>query len=208
MIKINFKQYNTQGEIMLKSLLIIGLLAFSAVSQANWTIDSKNSQVNFVSIKKSNIAEAHHFKTVSGKLVDDRQFQLTIDLSSVETGIEIRNQRMLAHLFIADKHANATLQAQLGADVIKNLTISNPVTHTLKASLLLNGVSKDIVVNVLVTKLNNDTILINSLKPVVINASDYMLSAGIDTLRDIAKLTNISYAVPVTFNLRLVRTSI
>ena len=188
---------------MFKFILTIALAVFSAMSQANWTVDNNNSRVNFVSVKKSHIAESHHFKTVSGLLSANGKFELEIDLSSVETGIAIRNQRMLQHLFNIDKFTTANLNAQIDPAIFDSVPVGSSTTHQLTAILSLHGVSKELNLTVVVTKPTGDTLLINSLSPVIINSNDFMLTAGIDALRDLAKLANISYAVPVTFSLQL-----
>lgn len=45
--------------------------------------------------------------------------------------------------------------------------------------------------------------MVTSAQPVIINATDYGLTDGINKLRDLAGLPSISYAVPVTFTLHL-----
>ena len=53
----------------------------------------------------------------------------------------------------------------------------------------------------MVTKKADGDIYVNSLKPVIINASAFDLVTGVKKLTSLAKLPNISVAVPVTFQL-------
>jgi hypothetical protein len=54
-----------------------------------------------------------------------------------------------------------------------------------------------------VTKLANGSLLVNSVKPVIIKAVDFNLVKGIEKLRQLAGLPSISTTVPVSFVLRL-----
>ena len=70
------------------------LLASSVASATQWQINNNESQVNFISTKKVNIAEVHQFDKIAGNLAETGEFSLAIDLASVNTGIEIRDSRM------------------------------------------------------------------------------------------------------------------
>ena len=72
---------------------------------------------------------------------------------------------------------------------------------SMTVSLSLHGVSKEMVTDVRVVKLTKNSVLAESLKPVIVNAEDFNLSQGVDKLREIAKLPSISTAIPVTFSL-------
>ena len=54
-------------------------------------------------------------------------------------------------------------------------------------------------------RLGDDRILVNSAVPVIVNAAEYDLAAGVEKLREVAGLPAISNAVPVTFSLVFTR---
>ena len=62
----------------------------------------------------------------------------------------------------------------------------------------LVGQSGDIEAELLVSRLAEDKVLVATLQPVVIQAEAFDLVAGIDTLRELAELSSISAAVPVS----------
>ena len=190
---------------MFKLLVTLSLVLASSLAQANWLVDTNHSNVSFVSIKKNTIAEAHHFNQFSGDMSSTGQFVFNIDLSSVETGIPIRNQRMIQYLFETKKFTDAKITAQLDPKLIAQLAVSNSMTQQIKAVLNLHGVSKELTFEVVITKTASDRVLVSTIKPIIINAGDFMLTAGIDKLRDLASLPQISYAVPVSFNLQLIK---
>ena len=57
---------------MFKSLAIaafsLSSILVAPLASANWQVNNEQSNVSFVSIKKNSVAEAHHFKNVSGTL--------------------------------------------------------------------------------------------------------------------------------------------
>ena len=185
----------------MKKLLLVcllTLLSFSAL--AGWQLDSKQSLINFVSIKKSTIAEVHHFKSLSGG-VEDGVAKISIDLLSVETNIPIRNERMQSLLFDTSKYSSAFITATIDTSKLNSLTVGQRYQEELELKLDLHGITNNITATVSVTKLSDDSIMVHSVSPVILKASDFGLDQGIEALRSIAKLPVISLAVPVTFNL-------
>ncbi|MDP2559779.1 YceI family protein [Psychrobium sp. 1_MG-2023] len=196
---------------MLRStvLKVIPLVAagalFSFSTQAAWHIDNAKSQVNFVSVKKDHVAEAHHFESISGALFENGTFSVDIDLTSVNTGIDIRDVRMKKHLFNTEQYPSANLKAVVSKRLIAQLPVGETIKTKVQAKLSLLTQVQDVEVAVSVTKVSADTILVTSLKPLLIKAQDYKLVAGIDKLRELAGLSRIGYTVPVSFVLRLTK---
>ena len=77
-------------------------LTFAAPAFAeSWTLDGEASKVAFGSVKKDTIGEVHHFKSVSGSVDDAGKVTVEIDVASVETWIDIRNERFQKFVFDA-----------------------------------------------------------------------------------------------------------
>ena len=174
------------------SSLLLAVATNSAY--ADMSLVSEQSTVNFVSVKKGTIAEAHTINKISGSLSDTGELKISLDLSSVDTKIEIRDQRMKDYLFETSKFATATITASLGKiptqDGIKQVSG--------EAKLNLHGVSKVIKVDVSVMKSGNKLMAVSRL-PIIIKADDFKLTAGIAKLQELAKLPSIATAVPVSF---------
>jgi polyisoprenoid-binding protein YceI len=73
-------------------------------ANSNWSIDQAQSSLNFVSTKAgqpgtSGISEVSDFKRFSGGLSPTGQITLVIDLSSINSGIGIRDERMQTMLW-------------------------------------------------------------------------------------------------------------
>ena len=181
----------------LLSLCLLTLLSFNA--QAGWQLDNEKSLINFISIKKSTIAEVHHFKSLSGTIADEVA-KVNIDLLSVETNISIRNERVKSVLFDTSKYSSAFISAKIDASILSALKIGQRFQKELVLTLDLHGITNKIPATVNVTKLSDDSIMVHSVNPVILKASDFGLDKGIEELASIAKLSVISSTVPVTFN--------
>ena len=185
----------------LKCAAALSLSLLAASSWADWTLDNTQSQLNFVSIKKGFVGEVHNFKQLKGIVTDDGEATITIDLASVATQIDIRDQRMRDVLFEVNKFATATVTAKLDKAVIKGLKTGASTTLPLALTLNLHGQGKSIPATVTVTALAGDRLLVTTREPLIINATDFDLVNGIEQLRELAGLPSIDIAVPVTATL-------
>ncbi|AQS36508.1 hypothetical protein Sps_01341 [Shewanella psychrophila] len=188
--------------------LLIGILLCSigaTASASPWTVDSKNSNVNFVSTKKVNVAEVHHFNAFSGQLDDTGKFALTIELASVWTNIEIRDTRMKELLFEVGKFPTLSLSSNIELAKLADIPVGGTSVMDISVELSLHGKTQTMPVTVTIAKLSNKQLLVVSTQPVIVNAANFGLTSGIEKLRDIAGLTSISQAVPVSFVLNLTR---
>ncbi|HHL19873.1 MAG TPA: YceI family protein [Thiothrix sp.] len=182
----------TLGSIILA--FITTALFISPSFADTWTLDSADSSLHFISIKKGDIAEVHHFKTLSGSIAEDGKASLVIDLASADTKVAVRDERMTNILFEAKKFTTATASIDLG-------TGERPVGRTtVKVTLDLHGVKKEVEAQVVVS-VSDKYVSVTTVAPVIISAADFGLDAGVEKLRELAKLDAVSKAVPVTFHL-------
>ena len=93
-------------------------LISSSANAVTWTLDNNASQLNFVSIKAGNVAEGHTFEEMQGHISTSGAVELSIVLDSVNTAIDIRNERMREHLFDTAKHARAGVKATIDPSLI------------------------------------------------------------------------------------------
>lgn len=180
----------------------IGLLAalVSLPTLAGWALDSDNSHVSFVSVKKSQISESHHFKSISGT-INGKAVSLSIDLASVDTGIPIRDERMAKYLFATELFPKATFAAEIPDTLLKSIKVGEAKHFDLAGKITIKNQSKPVNVKTMIVKIANGNILVNSTKPFIINAKDFNLSTGIAKLAELASLPSITESVPVSFSL-------
>jgi len=190
--------------MLLKLTRLVGvcaLLAGAAATQAQWELDNSRSSLDFLSIKNDAVAESHHFTAMVGFIGSEGKVQVGIDLDSVETLIPIRNERMREMLFRTVEFPAANISSQVDPKILAVVTDGGVVTTDIEVVLSLHGQQAKLSVPVLVSGGEGSLLRVISARPVVVNAGDFGLLAGVDALREVAGLTAISTAVPVTFNL-------
>jgi polyisoprenoid-binding protein YceI len=178
------------------------LLALPA--SATWQLDNQNSLLNFVSVKKGSIAENHSFMLLKGEIDDKHQANIDIDLASVNTNILIRDERMKTILFNTEAFSTARFRAQLAATTLSGLAIGDTKNMTVNGVLDFHGQTQSLAINVNVIKLSSDKVVVNTNQPFFINAADFELIEGINTLKTLAGLPSINTVVPVTFSVTFV----
>ena len=177
------------------------LILFSSSVFSDWHLVNEESKLNFISIKASNIAEIHSFKKISGNVKENGEAQLSINLASLETLIPIRNERMGNLLFETKIYPSAVFKLEV--DLEKMLLIDNGKSYEVKYRGMLGFKNKQfpLLVKLKVTRLSNQSFSVSSLEPLLLNADRLGLSNGVEALRVVAGLPNISKSVPVTFSL-------
>ncbi len=187
--------------VQLKKLGCIMLLALlSAGAQANYQLDNAESSLNFISIKKDKIGEINTFTQLSGGIDKAGVASVVIELTSVQTNIDIRNERLKSLLFETGVFPTANVSAKLDVAQLKALKTGDKVDVAVALTLELHGKSKVIDTVLQVVALNNGALLVSTVRPILINAFDFTLNAGVEKLMEVAKLPSISTAVPVTFS--------
>lgn len=186
---------------LLLALLIL-CLSFPALSA--WQLDNSQSSLHFISTKKGDVAEVHHFEKMNGNVQPDGKVTLAIDLASVNTNIPIRDQRMRDFLFETTKFSKAVFTTDVDLGFISALPVGVQKQLTLAGNIALHGKKQAVEAKVTIAKLTKDRLLINAVKPVLLNAKQFELAAGVAKLQEIAGLPSISNSVPVTFNLLFV----
>lgn len=179
--------------------LLIFLIVVAAPTEASWVLDGKKSVVTFVSTKATDVAEVHQFTNLSGGVDSNGNVNIMIGLASVDTGIELRDDRMRDLLFDTDYFGLATVSAKIDMKKLKNLVKGEFVRMAIESNVSLHGQSRPIPIEVVVAQSGESRLLVTSERPVVVNAPDFKLGEGVKALREIAGLPSISLAVPVSF---------
>lgn len=174
--------------------------AAAAPSPTAWVLNNDGSSLYFLTIKAEHILETNSFTSLSGQ-ADTTSATVEIDLSSVDTAVELRDERILEFLFEVASFASASVTADLTSLPLANLSPGESTTTQLAFDLDLHGASNSMTATVQLTQLADGALRIQTTSPININAGDFSLVDGVNKLRELAGLPSVSYAVPVTFNL-------
>ena len=184
--------------------LVAGLLlaACSLAASADWAVDAAQSEITYLSSKMTGgfatIFENNRFRNFSGGISAAGEVTLDIDMRSVDTGILIRDERVVKYAFAADQHPLATVRLSLGEGLKEHYAPG--AVRAVEATLTMRGISRQVKGQVSVTRAGG-TLLVQTTAPILINAADYGMLDGFETLKDLVKLFNIPTTVPVSLKL-------
>ena len=185
----------------------IPLAAFAALmvsiapAAAEWALLADKSRIGFLSVKAGEIAESHYFRDMEGSVSASGAAEIRIPLDSVETNIDIRNERMREFLFETDKHPQAVIAAAIDLDALDDLKTGErrPVEFT--GELTLHGFAEPIDATLIVTRISKTRVLVETTDPVILFTDFFEFGAGIEKLRELASLPSITPSAPVAVSL-------
>ncbi|MEE4199711.1 YceI family protein [Erythrobacter sp.] len=177
----------------------------AALTDAAWTIDSEASELSYVSIKGGAIGETNSFENVTGGVSEEGAATIEIDLSSVSTGVDIRDERMRDIFFGVADNPSATVTAQIDPAAFEALGVGEATQTSLDGTLTLRGIEAPFQADVTVTRTSADRVLAVSDKPIIVDAGQLELLDGLAQLQELAGLDSITPVVPVTFSLAFER---
>ena len=184
-----------------KLVILLSGVGFMEPVEADWTV-SDSSRISFVSIKNNRIGENNAFERVSGSISESGQVAVSVDLSSVETGIGIRNERLQKMLFEVASFPTASIDAALSDGQIAALRAGGARAESVSVNISLHGKTVSKTANVSVSSSGGD-VRVTTTQPIVITAQEFGLESGVAALQQIAGLNAISRSIPVTVDLRL-----
>jgi polyisoprenoid-binding protein YceI len=184
---------------LLKTALTLATtLLLSTAAQAHWSMDNEASQLSFITVKAEHVAEVHTFDMLSGSIDDSGRVEITIELASVNTMIDIRNERMQSMLFETSMFPDATVVGNIDLDALTAMEAGATETMAVEFELSLHGSNTSLATDLMVVR-TTDGVVASTLKPVIVQADSVGLVAGVEKLREVAGLPSISRAVPVSF---------
>lgn len=182
----------------LSTLAIAALTSMPALA-GGWSLEKEASTVSFGSIKNDYVGEAHTFNEISGKVSHKGEVAVYLDLASVNTNIDIRNERMIEHVF--GDAAKAKLMAQVDMSALDAMSPGDSQIMDVEATLELLGVETPFDFQMFVMRLSDDRVLASTNTPVFLATEDLEIDKGVDVLQELAGLDSITRVTPITARL-------
>lgn len=164
-----------------------------------WTLDGASSNLSFGSIKSEYNGESHSFKDITGSVSESGAVELVVDLTSVETNIDIRNERMIEHVFKAAK--TATINAQIDMDALGALGVGDSKIMEVTGTVNVVGAEVELDAEMFVMRVSEDSAMVASNGLIFLDVEEAGLNAGVDKLMELAGLESITRSSPVTMRL-------
>ncbi len=190
---------------IIKCVQLLLIFAATAVSadQHNehlWQLNNGLSKLSYGTIKKNSVGEVNHFRTLTGHIDKEGKVLVNIDLTSIETYIDIRNTRMIDYVFGKDV-TTATLTASVDLSKIHSLQTGAIAAMDIEGSLALFDNNIPIETTMKVAKLGENQFMALTDEMIMIKTESMGVKAGIDKLKALAKLDSITRVVPVSMHL-------
>ena len=180
------------------TFLAAALLAGPAFA-ASWSLDGESSHLAFGSVKKEKVGEVHSFSALTGAVTAAGNVNIEIGLNTVETWIDIRNERINEHVFGGE--ALATLTTQIDMDELTAMTAGSTSVIDVEATLSFLGQEVPLEAEMFVVRVSENKAIVSTNDMIFLTTEDLGIDAGIDTLMKLAKLPGITRATPVTMRM-------
>ena len=171
------------------------------VAAQSWGLVDEQSRLSFISIKKGDVAEVHYFGGLAGKVDASGHAVVEIVLDTVETNIDVRNTRMREHLFETNLYPIASIKTDLPMADLRVMKVGERTIMDVVLEVKMHGVKSSIEGDLMVTRVSDNKVLVETRTPILVHADEFDLSEGLDMLQELAKLPSITPIVPVSFSL-------
>ena len=188
-------------KIVGSAFVLASSLMITNSALADWVLDSNNSNLSYGSIKNGFIGESNTFKTISGSIDENGHINIDIDLSSVDTQLELRDQRMRDIVFKVAENASAKLTGDMNLEAHHDQEIGTSRKVEASIGIELVGQKIDYDVMLLVTRLAKNKVMVTPHGVIFLDLEDFELADAIETLRELAGLDRIATAAPMSFYL-------
>lgn len=173
-----------------------------------YRVETGQSEVRFVTTKAGlpgagGVTESSRFTRFAGNINAGGKITLDIDLTSVNTGIEIRDERVRTMLFNVKAMPQASFSAQLDPALMSSLPAGTARDIDLQGSLTLANQTRPVVAQLRWIRQSDGSIQAWTRAPIVVDAAQYGLKPGVEALREIVGLNFLSTSAPVSLALVL-----
>ncbi len=186
-------------KLLFKAITIASAIVAAPALAADWTLNSDASHLAYGTVKIDDIGEVNSLTNLSGHVSEEGNVEIEIDLSSVETNIDIRNERMIEYVF--RKAATATLTAGIDMTEVSKLDIGASTVVEVDATLSLVGTDVDFYTDMFILRVSETSVMVSTNDMVFISTEEAGVTAGVDKLMELAGLPGITRTVPVTARL-------
>lgn len=179
--------------------LAVALFSSSVLADDLYLIDSDASVINFATIKKQYIVEPATISELTGSINDEGMVSISANLSSINTGVEIRDTRVQDLFFHVAQYPAVHVGGKIPLEILKGSTPISKASVTLDVTLY--GSTQPVVFPVSIVN-TGEWVMVYSSKPVIVAADSFGIPK--DNLNELSATVGnigISTSVPVSVNL-------
>ncbi|MEM9144936.1 MAG: YceI family protein [Pseudomonadota bacterium] len=173
----------------------------TAAQAEQWVLSKEASKIAYGSIKRDSIGEVNHFTGLSGSVSPAGLVSVSIDLTTVETWIDIRNERMRKVVFEAMGADKATLMAEIDMTELDIMAPGDTKMLDVEGALAIGPLTIDIYTTFFVARLSHARTLVMNDEMIMLSTEEMGIDPSIDRLMELAELPGITRVAPVTLRL-------
>ncbi len=104
-------------------------------------------------------------------------------------------------VFQVAEYPSATVSVDVDAEALDNMSAGVSTAGSYTAQVELHGMTQEIMADLQITKLEDDSVLVQVTRPLIVAAPAFGLQAGVDELQKVAALPSITPGVVIDFTL-------
>lgn len=185
----------------LGAIAAFAIAGLGGADAQQWVLNGGASHFYMQTEKAESIIEIHQFTGLEGAIGNNGDAEVKIDLTSVSSGIDVRDVRMRYLLFETYKFPVAEITSHLEMARLQELTRQTRIIYPLHFTLSLHGMSKEFETLVYVTRLSDHAVAVSTVKPIIVATDDFALTAGLAKLSEAVNGTPIVAGATFTFDL-------
>ena len=168
---------------------------------SSWNLLADESKINYVSIKNNNLMENNSFEILEGSVNLDGSAEFLINLNSVNTDNDIRDERLRKILFKTETYPIAKVTSLINLFDYEKLSVGSSIIKNYNFTITFQGLTRSFEAKMEIFRLGTNKVLVKNIDPVIIDGGDYGLHTEFKQLQQLAGLDSIVPVVPVTVSL-------
>ena len=168
---------------------------------SSWNLLGDESKINYASIKNNNLMENNIFEILEGSVNLDGSAEFLINLNSVNTNNDIRDERLRNILFKTETYPIAKVTSLINLSDYENLSVGSSIIKNFNFKITFHGLTGSFEAEMEIFRLGMNKVLVKNIEPVIVDGGDYGLHTEFKQLQQLAGLDSVVPVVPVTVSL-------
>ncbi|MCA3966641.1 YceI family protein [Vibrio vulnificus] len=151
------------------SACILSVLSASSFANSEYTLNSNMSSISFTTVKNQYVIERYNIDNLQGSIDKKGNFNISINLSYLNSSIPIRDSRMNELFFETSKFPSVNIEGNFDFSKLSENSVGK---ITVPAEVTMYGHTKRFIFPVVLSN-KSDTLTIASYSPVIVQAEDF-----------------------------------
>jgi len=175
------------------------ILAAGPALAVDWELNAQKSIFAVGTISNGDTGETHRFTRMSGVVTPAGAVTVAADLTSLSTGIEMRDDLIDTHVVTGDPIMK--IRANVDPESLNAIPVGEGITMELGAIVSLMDRDIPVYLDVYVLRVEEWLMMVSSETPTYVSFEELGINDGVDILAGVGAVDTITRVTPVTFRL-------